>query len=187
MEHGASSARLALRRFEESDRDALAAMNTDPRVMEFLLPALSRSASDAQYDRIVQHWDELGWGIWALEERASSRFVGFAGLYRTGFEAPFTPCVELAWRLVPDAWGKGYASEAARAACAWAFGELGFREVVSFTVPANLRSRRVMERLGMTHDAAEDFDHPRIESGDPLRRHVLYRLSREAWLRQHGA
>ena len=124
-----------------------------------------------------------------MERRDDGAFLGFTGLAPPRFEAAFTPCVEVGWRLAAEAWGHGYATEAARAALAFGFEVRGLDEILSWTVPANLRSRAVMERIGMTHDPADDFDHPNIAVGSPLRRHVLYRLSRERWLatREAGA
>ena len=121
-----------------------------------------------------------GWGLWALEERATGRFLGFTGLARPRFEAPFMPAVEIGWRLARDAWGQGFASEAARAAASFAFDEIALDELVSMTVVANERSRAVMRRLGMTHDPADDFDHPLVAEAH-LKRHVLYRLRAADW------
>jgi ribosomal-protein-alanine N-acetyltransferase len=156
-------------------------MNADPRVMEFFPKVLDRTESDAMTTRVRTHFERRGFGLWAIEVVGVVDFIGFTGLCVTGFEAHFTPCVEIGWRLAYDHWGRGYASEAARAALKFAFQHLRLDEIVSFTVPANIRSWRVMERLGMTHSPADDFDHPNLREGDPLRRHVLYRLSREAW------
>jgi RimJ/RimL family protein N-acetyltransferase len=142
----------------------------------FPAPA-TRRESDTLADRIEAQIEREGWGLWALEVRATGRFIGFTGLARPGFEAPFMPAVEIGWRLAREAWGQGFASEAARAAAAFAFAELELDEIVSFTVAANERSRAVMRRLGMHHDPADDFDHPLVEQPH-LRRHVLYRLSR---------
>lgn len=116
-----------------------------------------------------------------MERRADGEFLGFVGLAAPSFAAPFTPCVEVGWRLAPEAWGHGYATEGAREAVRFGFERLGLAQIVSFTVPANVRSRAVMERLGMTHDPADDFDHPNLPVGHPLRSHVLYRLARRAW------
>jgi len=168
--------RLLLRRWRPSDRAPFAALNADPEVMRWFPVTLSRDASDALADRIETAFERDGWGLWALEERASGRFLGFTGLARPGFEAHFTPAVEIGWRLARDAWGRGYATEAARAAAAFAFGEAGLDALVSFTAQGNERSRAVMRRLGMRHDPAEDFDHPGLPPRHPLRRHVLYRL-----------
>lgn len=173
--------RLRLRSWHDHDRDAFAALNGDPVVMEHFPSVLDRGASDALVDRIVAGWRAEGLGLWAIEALDDGRFLGFAGLSRPTFEAHFTPAVEVGWRFARDAWGHGYATEAATAAVAYGFDTFGLGEIVSFTVPANLRSRRVMERLGMTRDTADDFDHPRLPLGHPLRRHVLYRLRRADW------
>ncbi|HEY8318174.1 MAG TPA: GNAT family N-acetyltransferase [Amnibacterium sp.] len=169
--------RLLLRRWRDEDRAPFAALNADPVVMEHFPARLTRPESDAFVDRIAQQLEDHGWGLWALEERASGRFLGFTGLSVPGFQARFTPAVEVGWRLARDAWGFGYASEAARAAVAVAYDEVGLDEIVSFTATSNVRSMRVMERIGMTHDPADDFDHPALAEASPLRRHVLYRLS----------
>jgi RimJ/RimL family protein N-acetyltransferase len=174
--------RLWLRGWRDEDREPFATLNADPDVMEHLTSVLSRAASDRLVDAIVDGWAEHGFGLWAVELRRDGRLVGFTGLSRPSFEAPFTPAVEVGWRLARDAWGHGYATEAARAALAYGFETVGLDEIVSFTVPSNARSRRVMERLGMTHDAADDFDHPKLPDGHRLRRHVLYRLDRARWL-----
>lgn len=145
--------------------------------MAYFPGVLDRAESDALADRIEAHFAEHGFGVWALEVQGGEPFVGFVGLAHVGFDAHFTPCVEIAWRLARSSWGHGYATEAAREACRVAFEVLQLPEVVSFTVPENRRSRAVMERLGMTHDPREDFDHPRLDVDHPLRRHVLYRLA----------
>jgi RimJ/RimL family protein N-acetyltransferase len=173
--------RLILREWRAADRAPFAAMNADPRVAEFLSRPLDRAASDAFVDRIVAHWADDGHGLWAVEVREDGRFIGFVGLTPPNFEAEFTPCVEIGWRLAPDAWGRGYATEAARAALRFGFDELGLEEIVSFTVPANVRSRAVMERIGLRRDPADDFDNPNLAAGHRLRPHVLYRLSRDVW------
>ncbi|GLW12552.1 N-acetyltransferase [Microtetraspora sp. NBRC 13810] len=171
-----STERLLLRRWTEADREPFAALNADPRVMEFFPAPLTREESDALIDRIEAGLDADGFGWWALEVRATGEFVGFTGLVWQRFPAHFTPAVEVGWRLARPAWGHGYATEAARAALAHGFGEAGLAEVVSMTAAVNVRSRAVMERLGMTRDPADDFDHPRIAEGNRLRPHVLYRL-----------
>jgi len=170
--------RLWLRRWLASDRPAFARLNADPRVVEFFPGPLSRSESDARVDRIEAHFQEHGFGLWAVEIPGISRFAGFIGLSIPRFEAPFTPCIEIGWRLDAGHWNQGYATEGARAALAFGFRWLQVEEIVSFTVPGNVRSRRVMEKLGMTHSARDDFDHPLLPEGHPLRRHVLYRLGR---------
>lgn len=182
-----STARLLLRGWRDDDRAPFAAINADPAVMEHLPAPLDRPASDDLVDRILAHWAEHGFGLWAVERRVDGAFIGFTGVYRPSFEAHFTPAVEVGWRLAQDAWGHGFATEAADAALRFGFGTLGLEEIVSFTAPANVRSRRVMERIGMTRDPADDFDHPRLPSGHPLRRHVLYRLGRADWERRHSS
>ncbi len=168
--------RLLLRRWRPSDREPFAALNADPRVMEFMPATLSRAASDALILRIEDHFARHGFGLWAAELRADSSFLGFIGLSVPAFDAHFTPCVEIGWRLAAAYWRQGLATEGAREAVRHAFESLGLPSLVSFTVPTNLPSRRVMEKLGMTHDASDDFDHPALPPGHPLRRHVLYRL-----------
>jgi len=165
--------RLLLRRWVPSDRLPFAGLNADPRVMEHFPSVLTREESDVIVDRIESHFERRGFGLWAVEVRDEIPFIGFVGLAVPSFEAHFTPCVEVGWRLAVESWGRGYATEAARAAVAFGFGPAGLVEIVSMTVPANERSRRVMERLGMTHNPADDFDHP---SQPGQRRHMLYRL-----------
>lgn len=172
--------RLRLRRWRDEDLAPFAALNADPRVVEYLHGPLSRAESDALAARIAAHFAARGFGVWAVEAPGLVPFAGFVGLFVPTFVAAFTPCVEVAWRLDPVCWGRGYATEAARAALAFGFTALGLDEIVAFTVPANRRSRAVMQRIGMTHDAADDFDHPELPEGHPLRRHVLYRARRAA-------
>lgn len=171
-----STTRLRLRRWRDKDRGPFAAMNADARVMEFFLNTLSRAESDALADRIEAHFRDRGFGLWAVEVPTAG-FIGFTGLSVPRFEAPFMPCVEIGWRLAVEHWGKGYATEAARLALGYGFETLRLSEIVSFTATTNLRSRAVMERLGMCRDPADDFDHPALPDGHPLRRHVLYRLA----------
>ena len=170
--------RLLLRRWRESDLPAFAALNADPRVMEHLPKPLSREESDAMAARVRDHFARHGFGLWAVEVPGEAGFIGSVGLVTATFDAHFTPCVEVGWRLAQAHWGKGYATEAASAALDFAFGRLGLDEVVSFTVPANRRSRRVMERIGMRHDAEGSFEHPALPPGHSLRPHVLYRRRR---------
>jgi RimJ/RimL family protein N-acetyltransferase len=172
--------RLILRRWREDDREAFAKINADPRVMRFFPSTLSRAQSDALVDRIEHHFSRHEFGPCAVELRASGVFAGFIGLSVPTFHAAFTPCVEIGWRLAPEVWGQGLATEGACAIVNYGFDVLYLKEIVSFTVPANLPSRRVMEKLGMTHDPRDDFDHPQLPPAHPLRRHVLYRLRREA-------
>jgi len=176
-----TTVRLRLRLWRPEGLPAFAALNADPRVMEFLPATLDRAQSDALVARIEQHFDTHGFGLWATEVVGVAECIGFVGLSVPRFEAPFTPCVEIGWRLAYEHWGRGYATEGARAALQFAFRQLGLDEVVSFTVPQNERSRGVMRRLNMSHSAAEDFDHPNLPEGHRLRRHVLYRLTRAAW------
>lgn len=168
--------RLLLRPFRGSDRAPFSAMNADPRVMEHLPSLLTRAESDAMAQRIEDHFVQHGFGLWAAELVEGDDFIGFIGLWRPSFEAHFTPCVEVGWRLAHAHWGRGYATEGAAAALRFGWQALGLTEIVSMTVPANQRSRRVMEKLGMTHSPDDDFDHPRLLEGSPLRRHVLYRI-----------
>jgi RimJ/RimL family protein N-acetyltransferase len=180
-----SSDRLFLRRWRAADRDVFAPMNANARVMQFFASPLSRDDSDAMIDRIEEHFARRGFGLWAVEVPSVAPFVGFAGLSVLAdppFNAPCSPCVEIGWRLAFEHWGHGYATEAARLALGYAFGTLALPEVVSFTSVVNLRSRAVMERLGMRRDPADDFDHPRLPDGHPLRRHVLHRLGSSSYL-----
>ncbi|MGE5192791.1 MAG: GNAT family N-acetyltransferase [Deltaproteobacteria bacterium] len=167
-----------LRPWRDADLAPFAALNADLRVMEFFPAVRTRAETVEQVARIREHFDRHGFGNWAVEAPGVAPFIGFVGLGIPRFEASFTPCVEIGWRLAFEQWGRGYATEAARAALEFGFDKLGLDEIVSFTVPTNHRSRRVMERLGMTHSSSEDFDHPLVPEGHPLRRHVLYRRSR---------
>ena len=170
--------RLLLRRWRAEDRKPFAALNADSRVMEHFPGTQTPEESDAAISRIQAHFDQRGYGLWAVEVVGGAPFVGFVGLCVPRFEAAFTPCVEIGWRLAVEHWGRGYATEGARAALAFGFEQLGLAEIFSFTVPANVRSRRVMEKIGMTHDERDDFEHPQLPEGHRLRRHVLYRIKR---------
>ena len=163
------TARLLLRQWRDDDFAAFAELSADPAVMEYLVPLPGWVA------RKRAHWEKVGFGQWVVEIPDEASFVGVVGLETVSYEAPFTPAVEVAWRLARAYWGKGYATEAARAALDYGFDELGLIEIVALTVSANWRSRRVMERLGMTRAPEDDFDHPRLPEG-PLKRHVLCRL-----------
>jgi len=168
---------VLLRGWRADDLEPFAGLNADPRVMEHYPAPLSRAESDAMVrQRIVPALAERGYGLWAVEVPGVAPFVGFVGLQAPAFEARFTPCVEIGWRLAFPYWGCGYATEAARVALAFGFEQGGLDEIVSFTSPANRRSVAVMERLGMSYDG--EFEHPRLPPGHRLRRHVLYRLSR---------
>jgi RimJ/RimL family protein N-acetyltransferase len=176
-----TTARLRLRAWSERDLAPFAALNADPRVMEFFPAPLTRDESDALAARIREHFGRHGFGLWAVQAPGVADFIGSVGLSVPAFQARFTPCVEIGWRLAYDHWGHGYSSEAAKAVVDFAFGPLDLEEIVSFTVPGNLRSRRVMGRLGMRRTPEDDFDHPSMPEGHPLRPHVLYRLSRQQW------
>jgi RimJ/RimL family protein N-acetyltransferase len=169
--------RLLLRGWQEEDLEPFAALNRDPRVMEHYPAVLTRAESDGfVWDRVLPMFAERGYGPWAVEVPGLAPFIGYVGLLAPTFEARFTPCVEIGWRLAFPAWGHGYATEAARLAIAHGFTEGGLDEIVSFTAPANRRSVAVMQRLGMRSDGG--FEHPRLPPGHRLRWHVLYRLSR---------
>jgi ribosomal-protein-alanine N-acetyltransferase len=171
--------RLLLRSWREQDLEPFAALNADPVVMRCFPSTLTRAQSDAFVrDRAIPSFADGGFGPWAVERTDTGDFVGFVGLMRVNFEAAFTPAVEVGWRLARTHWGQGFAPEAARAGLRFGFHHAGLTEVVSFTSPLNRRSEAVMRRLGMRHDPLGDFDHPRLEPGSPLRRHVLYRLAR---------
>lgn len=176
--------RLILRPWRASDCAPFADLNGDAEVMRYFPARMTKEQSDALGERIKAAFErQRGWGLWALEERVTGRFLGFAGLADANFAAAFTPATEIGWRLRRDAWGLGYATEAARAALAYAFAAdgLGLSEVVSFTASVNERSRAVMRRLGMRRDAAGDFNHPALADGHPLRHHVLYRIEPPAF------
>ncbi len=164
---------IVLRQWKESDLEPFAAMNADPEVMRFFPKPLALEESALSMARARARIEEHGWGWWAVE--VDGAFAGFTGLAEPRFAAHFTPCVEIGWRLRKEFWGQGIGFEAAKQAMAYAFGELKLRELVSFTAAVNLRSRRLMERLGFLHDSDDDFDHPEIAEGNWLRRHVLYR------------
>lgn len=183
--------RLLLRPWRPTDIEPFVALNADPRVMEHFPSVMTRDETLASLSRIQAHFDTHGYGVWVVslaendtrdEQGRHGDFLGFVGIYHPTFTAHFTspdcPCLEIAWRLAPSAWGHGYATEGARLCLDHAFRVLGVDEVVSLTVPRNTRSTAVMQRLGMQRDPRDDFDHPRLPEGHPLRRHVLYRLPR---------
>jgi RimJ/RimL family protein N-acetyltransferase len=181
--------RLVLRRWREDDRAPFAQLNADPQVMKHFPAHLSQAESDALIDRIEQKFTDQGFGFFALEHRDTGDFLGFVGLSVPRFEADFMPAIEIGWRLARRFWGQGYASEAAREVLRFGFedvelGGLALDQVVSFTATGNSRSIALMQRLGMTHDPAENFDHPSLPPGHRLERHVLYRLTRQQWLNQ---
>lgn len=173
--------RLLVREWRAEDRGPFAELNADPEVMEHFPAVLTRAESDVLADRIESRMAEDGFGFWALEVAGSGEFVGFTGMARTRFDSHFTPAVEIGWRLGRRSWGRGYASEAARAALAYGFTGLGLDEIVSFTAVGNVRSQAVMRRIGMLRDPEDVFEHPLVPEGHPLRRHVLYRLTAGQW------
>lgn len=175
---GFETERLLLRAWRDEDAADFAAMNADPRVMEFFPAPLDQAASDALLEKIRAHHAREGFGLFAVCSRADHGFLGFTGLSIPAFQSDFTPCVEIGWRFRAEAWGRGYASEAARACLQLGFGELALNEIVSFTSVMNDRSIAVMKRIGMEFD--REFDHPALAAGDPLRRHVLYRIQAPA-------
>jgi RimJ/RimL family protein N-acetyltransferase len=172
--------RLLLRGWRDEDLAPFARMNADPRVMEFFPQTYDEAESAEGLARIRAHFAVHGFGLWAVEVAGGPSFVGMVGLAVPSFQAAFTPCVEVGWRLLTEHWGKGYATEGAEAAIRFGFEQLGLVEIVSFTTANNSKSRRVMERLGMLHTPDDDFLHPSLPDGHPLRPHVLYRLPRSA-------
>lgn len=174
--------RLRLRAWQASDLQAFAALNAAAEVMTFFRAMLTRRQSDDFARAADKKLRDRGFGLWAVETRGGASFIGFVGLDETNFPAHFTPCIEIGWRLARHHWGRGYATEAAKAALGFAFGSLGIEEVVSFTAHHNLRSRAVMERIGMHRSPKDDFDYPRFPEGHPLRRHVLWRVNKHGSL-----
>ena len=170
--------RLILRRWRAGDLEPFAALNADPKVMEFFPAPLTRDEAAFMIARMEAKFVVHGFCFWAVEEKQSGRLAGFTGLNRPDQALPFAPCVEVGWRLAREFWGRGYASEAGRAALAYGFGALKLPEIVAFTVPGNIRSRAVMERLGLAHDLTGDFEHPGLPEGHRLRHHMLYRQAR---------
>ncbi len=189
------SERLILRPWEDTDRQPFAEMSADPSVMEHMLPLTPREASNAWINRQLAHLTANGFCFWAVEAKEGGAFVGAVGLIRVSYAAHFTPAVEVGWRVARAFWGLGYAPEAAAAAIRFGFNTIQLPEIVANTVANNHKSRRVMAKLGMLQNAADDFDYPRVPEGHPLRRQVLYRLTRDRWLslssglqrRQHDA
>ena len=171
-----STPRVALRQWSGADRELFAEMNGDPEVMAHYPRTLTRAESDHLLDRLTAAIDQHGFGLWAAERRSDGQLLGFVGLQHVPFEAHYTPAIELGWRLRRAAWGRGYATEAARACAGFAFGELGVRELFAMARPDNEPSRRVMDRLGMQHDPADDFRYPPAGQAGSLA-YVLYRLS----------
>ena len=171
--------RLILRAFRETDREAFAAINGDPRVGAWLGGVIDRAASDAMLDRINAHIQETGWGLWAAERKADARLIGFVGLSTVKAGAlPIGPAIEMGWRLAPEAWGGGFATEGAQAALDWGFDHIDTSEIIAFTATTNLASQAVMRRIGLAPDPGRDFDHPRLAEDHPLRRHVVFAARR---------
>lgn len=175
-----ATARLWLRRWRDADREPFARMNADPEVMRHFPALLTRAESDPLVDKFETHFETFGYGIWALEIPGVTSFAGFVGLKHVDFDAAFVPAVEIGWRMRRDFWGQGYATEAAETVLAHAHDELFIDEIVSFTTRDNLRSRAVMERIGMERDETGDFEHPKLPPGHRQRPHVLYRARRGA-------
>jgi ribosomal-protein-alanine N-acetyltransferase len=172
--------RLRLRSWRDDDFEAYAALNADARVMEFYPSLVSREESRVRFELWRVREADHGYALWPVEVIGGAPFIGMVGLSNPDFTAPFLPAVEIGWRLAAEHWGRGYATEAARAVVAHGFERLGLDEIVSFTTTANVRSRRVMEKLGMRRSPDEDFLHPSVAEGHPVRPHVLYRLRRHA-------
>jgi 3-dehydroquinate dehydratase/shikimate dehydrogenase len=168
--------RLILRHWRQEDLPPFAKMNADHRVMEFFPSTLSEEESNALANRIQKELQEKPYGLWAVEVKNIAPFIGFVGLHYQDFPAPFTPCIEIGWRLAFEHWRKGYAFEASTAVIQYTFETLALEEIVSFTSVKNERSRGLMEKLGMKHDPQDDFEHPKVSENHPLRPHVLYRL-----------
>ncbi len=174
--------RLLLRPWRDSDLPAWTAMNADPEVRRYFGDVLSEAQALGEAERVRKVFDQRGWGWWALEVPGEFDFAGFVGVtWRENPPMPWTPAFEAGWRLRRESWGKGYATESAQAALQFAFERLAAPEVVAITAPSNAPSRKVMERIGMAYDQDGDFDHPSVAAGSPLRRHVLYRISRQNW------
>ena len=175
--------RLILRTWEEKDIDAMVAIDQDPKVCEFLPGIGNRDATEAGIRRIIQHYEQHGFCLYAVELKSTHTFIGWIGLSIPSFEAHFTPAVEIGWRLDSQYWNQGFATEGAKAVLHYAFTKLNLNEIVSFTVVNNKASRRVMEKIGLHHDPDGDFDHPKLHISHPLCRHVLYRLSKKEYIK----
>ncbi|WP_245624404.1 GNAT family N-acetyltransferase [Belnapia moabensis] len=172
--------RLRLRPWRAEDRAPLAAINADPAVMRYFPAPMSRAESDAWLDRIEAHFAEHGWGFWAVEHKSAPGLIGAVGLLSIPWQADFTPGVEIGWRIATAHQRQGYAEEAARLSLAAGFGRIGLSEIVAFTVPGNAPSWLLMAKLGMRPTGT--FEHPRLAENHPLRLHLLYRMSRQAWM-----
>lgn len=175
--------RLILRQWREEDLEPFAKMNADPKVREYFATLLTKEESDASVKIAADHIARLGWGFWAASLKETGEFIGFIGIEDVYFKAPFTikPAVEIGWRLATPYWGKGYATEGAKASLRYGFEVLNLEEIVAFTVPGNSRSQNVMKKIGMHRDPKDDFDHPKVPIGHPMKRHVLYRITQAEW------
>ena len=175
--------RLILRTWNEKDIAPMTAINQDPKVCEYLPSIGNRSTTEAMLQRFIKHFNEHHFSLYAVELKSTDEMIGFLGLIPPSFEAHFTPAIEIGWRLASMHWNKGYATEAALAVLDYGFNQLKLNEIVSFTVPKNRASRRVMEKIGLNHNPKDDFDHPKLDEDSPLKRHVLYRLARINYLK----
>lgn len=172
--------RLVLRQWQKEDEEPFVCMNADPRVMEFFPDLKTRHESDAMIKRLSNHIARCGWGFWAVSLLETNQFIGFIGLEEVSFKTDFTPAVEIGWRLSYDFWGRGYATEGALASLQYGFQVLKLDTIVSFTAVQNLRSRAVMERIGMHYKS--EFEHPKLPEGHPLRKHVLYEIKKSFYI-----
>ncbi len=176
--------RLILRTWKSTDIEAMTAINQDPKVMRYFPATGTEQQTREHIQRLIKHQAEYGYSLYAVEHKQTNTMIGFVGLlHRTGedWSAPFLPATEIGWRLASDYWNQGLATEAARAVLHYAFTELDLNEIVSFTVVANSPSRRVMEKIGLRHHPEDDFNHTLLDQSSPLCRHVLYRLSQQAY------
>ncbi len=177
--------RLVLRQWNSADLEPFATLNADPSVREYFPGLMSKETSDNSVSIMSDHIEKYGWGFWAASLLETGEFIGLIGLEDVHFQAHFTPAVEIGWRLAFKHWGKGYATEGALGSLRYGFETLNLDEIVSFTAVGNMRSRAVMERIGMHHDLKGDFDHPKLPDGNPVKRHVLYRLAADEWRKKH--
>ena len=173
--------RLILRTWHDEDLQPMLAINQDPKVMEYFPELQDLEATKKLIVRINSHFEKYGYTVYATERKDSGEFIGFIGLFTPEFESHFTPSTEIGWRLSSNHWGQGFATEGAKAVLDYAFRELKMPEIVSFTAAGNAKSIRVMQKIGLQHNETDDFDHPKLDDESPLKRHVLYRLSREKY------
>ena len=179
------TSRLNLRLWKKDDFELFAKLNQDPRVTEFFAkmptPEESYAFAKSKQDHLVKY----GWGLWAASLTANGEFIGFIGLNEDK-ELFKEPVVEIGWRLAFDYWGMGYATEGARAVLDYGFKDLGLSKIFSWTTETNMRSRSVMEKIGLKHDPKNDFDHPKLSKDHLLKRHVLYSITKELWKNLHS-